>query len=260
LLDRYDNWARTETEYAYADGIDQAMLVRTGDGYGVEDLYAVVGDHLGSMVTFITDHGEVWLNGDYHPFGDPLIAYPFGDWLTTLGFTGREYDYDIGLYYYRNRWYSTDLGRFLEPDPIGLAGMDINLYRYVKNGPLSWLDPFGLCEEARDPNDPQDPVDDYLKDLQNNLNSGEDMFWELLKTFARLSKAPFNVGDIFERPFMNLIKTALNPAKKGLWSWLVTHNPWARKIDNLLKEFDNWLKHKVMDPPGPQKEKGCPCP
>jgi hypothetical protein len=50
---------------------------------------------------------------------------------------------DGDYYYYRNRWYSPDLGRFLEPDPIGLAGWDVNLYRYVGNGPINATDPTG---------------------------------------------------------------------------------------------------------------------
>ena len=45
--------------------------------------------------------------------------------------------------YYRNRWYDPKIGRFISEDPIGFAGGDINLYGYVGNNPLSFVDPLG---------------------------------------------------------------------------------------------------------------------
>ena len=62
---------------------------------------------------------------------------------TTYRYTGREYDADTGLYYYRNRWYDPETGRFISEDPIGFAGGDVNLYRYVWNNPYSFRDPYG---------------------------------------------------------------------------------------------------------------------
>ncbi|GAB4351236.1 MAG: hypothetical protein Kow0099_35240 [Candidatus Abyssubacteria bacterium] len=47
------------------------------------------------------------------------------------------------MYYYRARFYDPRTGRFLTQDPIGFLG-GINLYAYVKNNPVGWLDPFGL--------------------------------------------------------------------------------------------------------------------
>ena len=54
---------------------------------------------------------------------------------------------DIGLYDLRNRFYFPDLGRFLQPDPIGFNGDPTNLYRYCSNNPLMWRDPSGLNED-----------------------------------------------------------------------------------------------------------------
>ena len=64
-------------------------------------------------------------------------------------FTGQQWYSDIGLYDLRNRFYSSDLGRFLQPDPIGFRGDRSNLYRYCKNNPLTRVDPVGL--ESGDP-------------------------------------------------------------------------------------------------------------
>ena len=70
---------------------------------------------------------------------------------TSYRYTGREYDADIGLYYYRNRWYDPEIGKFISEDPVGFAGGDINLYGYVGNNPLSFVDPSGnyACRRGR---------------------------------------------------------------------------------------------------------------
>jgi len=57
-------------------------------------------------------------------------------------FTGRQFDIETGLYYYRARYYSPDLGRFLQTDPVGY-GDGINWYLYCGNNPLNLLDPSG---------------------------------------------------------------------------------------------------------------------
>jgi RHS repeat-associated protein len=59
-------------------------------------------------------------------------------------YTGREWDKETGLYYYRARYYDPMVGRFISKDPIGFAGGDVNLYGYVQNNPVNWIDPFGL--------------------------------------------------------------------------------------------------------------------
>ena len=60
------------------------------------------------------------------------------------GFTGREYDPDTGLSWYRARWYDPSLGRFLSEDPSGFDGGDLNLTRYVGNSPWNYSDPSGM--------------------------------------------------------------------------------------------------------------------
>jgi RHS repeat-associated protein len=56
-----------------------------------------------------------------------------------FGYTGRRWDPDLGLYYYRARWYDPTLGTFLQTDPIGALDY-INLYAYVGLEPGNGVD------------------------------------------------------------------------------------------------------------------------
>jgi RHS repeat-associated protein len=57
--------------------------------------------------------------------------------------TGREWDKETGLYYYRARYYDPMEGRFISKDPIGFDGNDVNLYGYVSNNAINFTDPKG---------------------------------------------------------------------------------------------------------------------
>jgi RHS repeat-associated protein len=66
----------------------------------------------------------------------------------TVLYTGRELDAVTGLFYYRNRYYLALLGILVNRDPIGFSGADVNLYRYVGNGPANRIDPRGLVSNG----------------------------------------------------------------------------------------------------------------
>lgn len=62
-----------------------------------------------------------------------------------LRFQGQYYDAESGLHYNRHRYYDPDIGRFITPDPIGLAGGE-NPYQYAPSTTV-WTDPLGLMPQ-----------------------------------------------------------------------------------------------------------------
>ncbi len=115
-------------------------------------------DGLGSTTSLISETGgfvrSLFLAERYvyDSFGNPTIQAPDGTPRTTSAFgnpylfTGREYDPESGLYYYRARYYDPRMGRFLQEDPIrGFLEIPLtqHQYSYVINNPVNRIDPKG---------------------------------------------------------------------------------------------------------------------
>jgi len=84
--------------------------------------------------------GTVQTSYTYEPFGG--ITQSGSANTNSFKYTAREDD-GTGLIYYRARYYSPRLQRFLSEDPIGFDGGDANLYAYVSNNPVNFTDPLG---------------------------------------------------------------------------------------------------------------------
>ncbi|MEW6584404.1 MAG: RHS repeat-associated core domain-containing protein [Nitrospirota bacterium] len=98
-------------------------------------------DALGSVIALTDDTGAVRTTYSYDPFGNVTIAGETSD--NPFQYTGREND-GTGLYYYRARYYSPELQRFISEDPLGLEGGSTNYYPYTLNSPVNFVDPLGL--------------------------------------------------------------------------------------------------------------------
>src|SRR5262249_51723415 len=122
------------TRHVHGPAVDQPLA--SVDGNGDPSFY--VADHLGSIVQVTNASGAVELTRKYDPFGQRVE----GESASGYAFTGREWDAEIGLYYYRARYYDATIGRFISSDPLGFGG-DPNFYAYALNSPTKWRDPSG---------------------------------------------------------------------------------------------------------------------
>ena len=145
LIAEYDGAGTLQRKYVYGPGIDEPLRMTAG---GTNYYYHV--DGLGSVTEVSDAAGNLIESYRYDVYGTPTFCNASGvatnasSIRNRLLFTGRDHDPDTGWYNYRHRHYHPALGRFVQPDPIGLAGKDVNLYRYVENNPLRWRDPSGL--------------------------------------------------------------------------------------------------------------------
>ena len=108
---------------------------------GREVLWALA-DHQGSVRMVLDNEGNVVNNITYDAFGNVTIETN-PDVNFRFGYTGREHDDETSLIYYRTRLLDPKTGQFISQDTIGFAGGDSNLYRYVLNSPVNYVDPTG---------------------------------------------------------------------------------------------------------------------
>ena len=98
-------------------------------------------DGLGSITSLTNPAGTVAASYVYDAFGN--LTASTGTISNPFQYTGREFDSETGLYYYRARYYDPTSGRFVSEDPKRFLS-DVNFYRYVLNNPVLYVDPFGL--------------------------------------------------------------------------------------------------------------------
>jgi len=129
--------------YYHGAGIDEPLARKNS----ADVVTYYLADHLGSIVQETEVDGDVALEREYDPWGAPIQ----GGSTSGYSFTGREWDAETQLHYYRARYYSPEHGRFMSDDPSGLSA-GINFLEYVGNSPAGRIDPFGL-QWYRPPNE-----------------------------------------------------------------------------------------------------------
>ena len=130
-------------EYIFFDGRRVARRSLTGS----EPIYYYFSDHLGTHSIVTDGYGDVENESDFSPYGEEIFIT---DTLSPQNykFTGKERDAESGLDYFGFRHYAPSLGRFMKPDEP-FADQDEanpqswNLYSYVRNNPLRYIDPTG---------------------------------------------------------------------------------------------------------------------
>jgi RHS repeat-associated protein len=156
-------------------------------------VHTVFVDHLGMPLLIENHRGlPVWRAAKVDPYGaievDPTSSIHY-----ALRWPGHYFDRDTGLHYNRHRYYDPVLGRYLQSDPLGIAGGD-NLYAYASN-PLVHVDLLGLHAKPDKPAKPKDgkspSVEDVkrgevgsYKDLKSRAKVGDKLEHDHIPSFA----------------------------------------------------------------------------
>jgi RHS repeat-associated protein len=132
-------------EYIYIGGQHFARV--DGDVIsGLSTTYFYHTDHLGSTVLVTNASDEIVWSTEYTPFGNLTMEEGQVEFTSAIKFTGKDLDEDTGLYYYNARWYDAEIGRFISADTYKGElenPQTLNLYVYVANNPLIYVDPSG---------------------------------------------------------------------------------------------------------------------
>lgn len=160
-------------------------------------------DALGSVVALSDGDGDTVQVYEYDVYGQVAASDP--NHPNPFLFTGRRYDTETGLYYYRARYYNPSIGRFLQTDPIGYsAGM--NIYAYCGNSPVLYVDPTGLRKEFKvafydssNPNYtgiPDEGFFDKTFDMKGVVNP---IFWveRMLLLLNRANNCDIEITDVY---------------------------------------------------------------
>jgi RHS repeat-associated protein len=137
LLAVYDGSNNLIMRFDYADARMPVAMARTGT------TYYLTYDQVGSLRIVADSSGNVIKRIDYDPFGSVITDTNPG-FQVPFGFAGGLRDRDTGLVRFGSRDYDPEVGRWTAKDPIGFAGGDVDLYGYVANNPVKFIDPWGL--------------------------------------------------------------------------------------------------------------------
>ena len=129
--------------------VNQGLAESAGFAYYLKD-------HLNSVNEITNANGDVIQKMDYSAFGvlrsvknasDQEVGFNNAPVKSSFTYTGREFEPEIGMYYYRARYYDASTGRFLQtdPDPGKLSNPDtlLSKYVYTANNPIMFTDPSG---------------------------------------------------------------------------------------------------------------------
>jgi len=132
-----NNNATATTYYVHGPGTDEHLAMDRDGTY-----YFFHADGLGS-ITAITDSTATPMQTySYDSFGVPKQTTTFRN---SFMYVGKEYDSETGLTEMGARYYDPREGRFISKDPIAFVGGDVNLFAYVQNQPINFIDPYGLA-------------------------------------------------------------------------------------------------------------------
>jgi len=170
----------------------------------------------------------------------------------TRLFAAREYEFKLGIYGNRTRYYDPSRGAFIQEDPIGVAGDGVNYYAYASENPLLWTDPLGLAK-----GDWWDPKTYWFDDQGARRIANDIVLNEMPLKFPNPREAHNNIADAWRHARWNQrmvnelgVRTAIYAGYghelEGLWKqWRAgEHLRW----DEMFMDLHNNRVGRTQDP------------
>ncbi|MEE9368735.1 MAG: RHS repeat-associated core domain-containing protein [Pontiella sp.] len=142
-----DDLGNLMRSYTYGNERDDILSMTTYNALST-NTYFYLKDQQNTVIALADELGNVVESYEYNAYGEVTVFNASGAELSAseIGnrytFQGREIDWDTKLTYFRSRWYSSEIGRWLSKDHIGIAG-GLNLFAFVENNPVNYIDPSG---------------------------------------------------------------------------------------------------------------------
>jgi RHS repeat-associated protein len=254
--------------YAQTQNIDEPLVMLRG---GAASFYNA--DGLGSVTSLTNSSGAAAETYTYDSFGKQTVSA--GSLVNPFQYTGREFDAETGLYYYRARYYDSTTGRFLSEDPIGFTGGDVNTYRYVQNSPVNFTDPVGLATVINNSGSPvlvsgnpggghgtaAQPVYAVIPPMNGTVYGGPkngipgySNITDALNAYYHNGPAPKSVGTLYDVDFYAPTPVTPNTPAKNLDcsekiqgddegpNYILTKNKKKGQIEDSLDSSYDWLR------------------
>lgn len=143
MVEEY-NGKNLAASYVFGNNIDEVLQMKSG-----KNVYYNHANQLGSTMALTDKDGNVAERIEYDVYGKPTFFNDNNEKIdasvvgNNILFTGREYDTETGLYYFRARTIHPLIGNFCQKDPLLYIG-GFNDFSYVLNSPINEYDPYGL--------------------------------------------------------------------------------------------------------------------
>ena len=136
VLEEVDGSGNVLARYVQNSGVDEPLAETRASTTSYYEA-----DALGTVTSLSNSSGSLANTYSYDSYG--TLTSSTGTITNPYRYTGRDFDSETGLDYYRARYYDPQIGRFISEDPARSSG---NFYAYTRNNPTNRTDPLGLWD------------------------------------------------------------------------------------------------------------------